>query len=78
MVASGLAMAYGFDLIDIVFHGSKAPISPALRASLQHSIHELAAFALVVRHIGASLHHSVIFKDGLLSRMWFGQCRTQD
>ena len=76
MFGSGLAMAYGFGLIDIVFNGSGDPITPDLRMSFAHLVHKSAGFgllALVLLHLAAAVYHSAVLKDGLLSRMWFGK-----
>jgi len=37
-----------------------------------HGIGARLLVALLVLHAGAALYHQIIRKDGLLSRMWFG------
>ncbi len=44
MVGSGLAMTYGYGLIDIVFTGSDDPIPADLRASLPDITHKIIGF----------------------------------
>jgi cytochrome b561 len=75
MLASGMTMAAMTGLPDIVFNG-KGSLPPDfwhLPARAVHGIVAKALLALIALHIGAALYHQVIRKDGLLSRMWFGQ-----
>lgn len=75
MVASGLTMAYGFGLIDIVFNGSGDAISPTLREAVPYFVHKYSSFALlalILLHLGATAYHSFVLKDGLLARICGG------
>ena len=71
MALSGIVMARGAGLPDIVFGGSGAPL-PAEFTGPARIVHGFAATALIVLiigHIGAAIYHQHVRKDGLLARM---------
>ena len=75
MVASGLATANMADLPAIVFGGSGAPLPEDFSAIPPRKAHGALAsllILLVLLHIAAGLWHQYVRKDGLFSRMWFG------
>jgi cytochrome b561 len=52
------------------------PVNKALADAVLKPAHAYAAFtlaAVVIVHVAAALKHQFIDRDGLLSRMWFGQ-----
>lgn len=53
------------------------PVNKDLANQVLKPAHAYAAFTLggvVILHVAAALKHQFIDRDGLMSRMWFGQC----
>lgn len=76
MAASGLATAQLAGLPDIIFGGSGAPLPSTfdeIPPRVAHGILAVVLLLLVIGHILAFLYHQYVRKDGLFSRMWFGQ-----
>jgi cytochrome b561 len=76
MVLTGLGIAYGAGLFPIVFGGAVDTLPPGMRDLPQHAAHGLIALALValiVLHVAAACWHTLVLRDGLLRRMWFGK-----
>lgn len=76
MAGSGLAIANMAGLPEIVFERSGQPLPASFddfppRAA--HGILGLVLMLLVIGHVLAFVYHQFIRKDGLFSRMWFGQ-----
>lgn len=75
MCASGLATAIFADLPAIVFGGSGDPL-PAnfddIPPRMVHGILSIVLGLLIFTHVAAVLYHQFVRKDGLISRMWFG------
>ena len=71
---SGIATSKQAGLPDIVFNGiGKLPKD--FHHAPAHEAHEIIAAILallIIGHIAAAIYHQFIRKDGLLSRMWFG------
>jgi len=66
------AGGFPIETLDAMGIPSLAPRSDAL-AAIAKSVHYyggLAIAALIVLHIGAALHHGIVKKDGVFSRMW--------
>ncbi|MEL6126777.1 MAG: cytochrome b/b6 domain-containing protein [Pseudomonadota bacterium] len=74
MVLSGLAMAFGNGLFEIVFGGAADRIPDNLGpARAAHGVISTLLIGLVLLHIAAAVYHQFLLKDGLLRRMWFGR-----
>ncbi len=74
MVLSGLGMAFGVGLFDIVFGGAAERLPDDLGpARVVHGIVSKLLIGLVLLHIAAALYHQVVLKDNLMRRMWFGR-----
>ena len=71
MCLSGIVMARGAGLPDIVFGGSGAPLPEVFSgpARLVHGITSTTLIVLIIGHIGAAVYHQYVRKDGLLARM---------
>jgi cytochrome b561 len=71
---SGLFMALQTGLLGIVFGGGTLPadfwIYPIRTV---HYLFSRMLMALIALHIIGALHHTLLLKDGLLRRMWFGR-----
>lgn len=66
------AGGFPIEMLDAAGVGSWIPKSERL-ASIAQTVHETAAYlliALLALHIGAALHHALIRRDGIWSRMW--------
>lgn len=75
IVASGMGTAAFAGLIEIVFQGSGAPLPANFDDVPPLDVHEFGAailFLLVLAHVAAALYHQFWLRDGLFSRMWFG------
>jgi cytochrome b561 len=75
MCASGLAIANIAGLPAIVFGGSDAPLPPNfddIPARAAHGYIAMLLWLLILGHAGAALYHQFIRKDGIFTRMWFG------
>lgn len=69
------AGGFPIEALDAMGIPSLVPRSDAL-AEVAKSIHFYGAWALAIllaMHIGAALHHAIIKKDGVFSRMWPGR-----
>lgn len=78
MAGSGLAIANMAGLPEIVFGGSGAALPADFSEyppRLAHGILSVVLGLLIIGHIAAFVYHQFIRKDGLFSRMWFGQRR---
>lgn len=76
MAGSGIAIAGMAGLPDIIFGGSGAPLPADFSEyppRIAHGILSVILTLLIAGHVGAFLYHQFIRKDGLFSRMWFGQ-----
>ncbi|MCG7985404.1 MAG: cytochrome b/b6 domain-containing protein [Candidatus Thiodiazotropha lotti] len=76
MAASGLATANMAGLPEIVFDGSGAPLPATFDQfppRIAHGILGFVLLLLLIGHVAAFLYHQFVRKDGLFSRMWFGQ-----
>lgn len=75
VVASGIGISVLAGLPDIVFFGSGNPL-PAnfdnLPPRAAHGVLTLLLKVLILGHVLAFLYHQYVRKDGLFSRMWFG------
>lgn len=72
---SGIATSKAAGLPEIVFGGSGEPLPKNFHHIAAHEAHETIAvllLLLIAGHILAAIYHHFIRKDGLLSRMWFG------
>lgn len=75
MVASGMGIAMGAGLPDIVFFGSGAPLPESFDHLVPRTAHGILSKLLmltIVAHIAGWAYHQFKLKDGLFSRMWFG------
>lgn len=75
MCVSGLALANMAGLPAIVFGGSGEPLPENFSEYPPRAAHGIMATLLgllVIAHFGAALYHQFVRKDGLFSRMWFG------
>lgn len=66
------AGGFPIEALDAIGLPSLVPRSDAL-AEVAKSIHYYAGYViagLIAMHIGAALHHAIIRKDGVFSRMW--------
>lgn len=79
MCASGIGISVMAGLPDIVFGGSATPL-PADFAGfaprIAHGVLAKLLALLILAHIAGFLYHQFIRKDGLFSRMWFGNRRA--
>lgn len=74
MAISGIALAIVSGLPDMVF--GTAPLPESFHIHAPRMLHGMLAsvlMVLVVGHVAAALWHTVIRRDGILSRMWFGR-----
>lgn len=72
---SGIATSRAAGLPDIVFGDSGKPLPKDFHGIAAHEVHEIVALILlllIAGHIAAAIYHHFIRKDGLISRMWFG------
>lgn len=75
LIGSGIGMSILAGLPDIVFGGSGAPLPSSfddLAPRAAHGIFATLLALLIAAHVAAALYHQFVRKDGLLSRMWFG------
>ncbi|HYS85465.1 MAG TPA: cytochrome b/b6 domain-containing protein, partial [Bradyrhizobium sp.] len=71
---SGLVMALQTGLPGIVFGGGTLPAD--FWVYPMRSVHYLFSrmlMALIALHITGALYHTLLLRDGLLRRMWFGR-----
>ncbi|RLA06340.1 MAG: cytochrome b [Gammaproteobacteria bacterium] len=74
IVASGISMSLGADIPGLILSSSTLPDSISdMPQRIAHGILTKILFVVLLGHIGASLYHQFIKKDGLFSRMWFGK-----
>lgn len=76
MAGSGMAIANMAGLPDIVFGGSGAALPADFSEyppRMAHGILSVVLTLLIIGHVSAFLYHQLVRKDGLFSRMWFGQ-----
>ena len=75
MAASGILLAIQTDLPDIVFFGGEGKL-PADFADftprLVHGLLSKVLLIMIVLHVLAAFYHQFILKDGIFSRLWFG------
>ena len=74
IVVSGLVTFFGYGFFDLIQAGKTAPW-PATENVLPLSGHKALVFSLVLlfgAHVLGALYHQFVMKDGILSRMWFG------
>jgi cytochrome b561 len=77
MAGSGIIMALQADLPSIIF-GRGGALPADFWAFPVRSVHYLVSrllMALIVLHITGALYHTLILRDGLMSRMLFGRRR---
>ena len=75
MAGSGIAMSVAFDLPAVVFAG-QGSLPPDFHVATARKVHGAASkllFLLIALHVAAALYHQFVRRDGLLSRMGFGQ-----
>ncbi len=75
MAGSGIAMASMAGLPAIVFGGSGTPLPEDFSIyppRIAHGIIATLIGLLLLLHVAAALYHQFVLKDGLFSRMWFG------
>ncbi|MCK0143835.1 cytochrome b/b6 domain-containing protein [Aliiroseovarius sp. F20344] len=75
MVASGIGISLGAGLPDIVFGGSGAPLPETFSDLPPRTAHGILSKLLaltILAHIAGWAYHQFMLKDGLFSRMWFG------
>lgn len=78
MVGSGIGIAVSADLFAIAFFGSGAPLPADFHVYSARAIHGAIAtilLTLIVLHVAAWAYHQFFLRDGLFSRMWFGNRR---
>lgn len=76
MAASGIATSLQAGLPDIIFSGNGAALPETFSIyapRIAHGIISKVLFITIILHALAALYHQFIRKDGLLSRIWFGQ-----
>ncbi len=76
VAGSGLAIANIAGLPDIVFGQSGAPLPidfSEYPPRAAHGILTKLLFVVILGHVVAFLYHQYVRKDGLFSRMWFGE-----
>ncbi|SKA73955.1 cytochrome b561 [Thiothrix eikelboomii] len=76
MAGSGIALALGAELPDIVFGGSGQPLPMNFQDFPARAVHGIVSkllIALILLHIAGAIYHQVILKDKLMKRMWFGK-----
>jgi len=76
IVISGFATANIANLPDIIFKGADLPLPESfdeIPPRVAHGILTVVLGILILIHSGAAFYHQFIFKDQLLSRMWFGK-----
>lgn len=75
MVASGIGISIAAGLPGIVFGGSGAPLPETFNDLAPRAAHGIISKLLaltILAHIAGWLYHQFVLKDGLISRMWFG------
>jgi cytochrome b561 len=75
MAGTGLFLAVQARLFDIVFRGHGA-LPPDLWVFPMRTVHYLLSrllMALIVLHVVAVLYHTLVLRDGLLRRIFFGR-----
>ncbi len=75
MAGSGLVMALQAGLFGIVFsgHGSLPPDFWVFSLRAVHYAFSRLLMALIALHVAAALFHTLVLRDGLLRRMFFGR-----
>ncbi len=75
MAGSGLVMALQARLFGIVFggHGSLPPDFWVFSLRTVHYVFSRLLMALIALHVAAALFHTLVLRDGLLRRMFFGR-----
>lgn len=76
VAGSGLAIANMAGLPDIVFGQSGAPLPVDFSEYPPRAAHGILTkllFVVILGHLLAFLYHQYVRKDGLFSRMWFGE-----
>ncbi len=75
MAGSGLVMALQARLFGIVFggHGSLPPDFWVFSLRAVHYAFSRLLMALIAFHVAAALFHTLVLRDGLLRRMFFGR-----
>lgn len=75
MAVSGMVLARGAGLPEIVFGGSGEPLPADFSAYPARAVHGVLATLLallIAVHVVAALWHQFLRRDGLMARMWFG------
>jgi cytochrome b561 len=75
MGLSGVFMALQAGLFDIVF-GGRGQLPPDLWVFPIRTVHYVFSrllMALIALHVTGAIYHTVVLRDGLLKRMWFGR-----
>jgi len=74
-VCSGIYLALQAHLPDIVFGGQGAlPLDFwVFPARPLHYVISCLLMAVIALHVAGALYHTVVLRDGLLRRMWFGK-----
>jgi len=73
MAASGIALSVQSGLGDALFGDGALPESfDAYGARAAHGIIGSLLVLTLVLHVAAAVYHTVVRRDGLLRRMWFG------
>jgi cytochrome b561 len=74
MAGSGLVMAMQARLFAVAFggHGSLPPDLWVFSVRTVHYAISRLLMALIALHVAAALYHTLVLKDGLLRRMFFG------
>jgi len=81
MAASGWSMALAAGLPGILFGDSGNALPDDLTiypARVAHGIVATVFMLVILAHFLAALYHQFVRKDGLLSRMWFGERTKRD
>ncbi|PIE07339.1 MAG: cytochrome B [Rhodobacterales bacterium] len=76
MVASGVGISLGSGLPEILAGNGTLPADFA--AYPPRAVHGIAATLLgllILAHVAGAGYHTVVLKDGLMRRMWFGKRR---
>ena len=75
MGLSGVFMALQAGLFDVVF-GGRGQLPPDLWVFPVRTVHYAFSrllMALIVLHVTGAIYHTLVLRDGLLKRMWFGR-----
>jgi len=75
MGLSGVFMALQAGLFDVVF-GGRGQLPADLWVFPVRAVHYAFSrllMALIVLHVTGALYHTLVLRDGLLTRMWFGR-----